>query len=635
MILALCFAVLSKLYWAFYIDRLIEFMSWINADLLVLLSGELVLAYICYNFPRKAIIRTATIVAAVICTWSVMNAGWLIATGTQILPAVLIPLVRDPLNRLAIVGHHLSLRPIVAIALLGPSAAGLGLLFAILKNPQPPKADQKLFIKKSVLYSLIIIAGFVYSNLLLDVSSKKIIAQGLRFNSQLKAVANIFSHSVWAGGSAAASQMQRSVPTYEQIFVYPEAETTLRPYNIVIVIPEGISYLHTSFGRAEPNLTPFLTELSKSSFEFSNARVPITHTTKALFAILTGRYPSISQDFVEAVVQPKPYASLATILGRNDYRAGFFQSAMGTFEARAGLVHNLGFEDFHAREDLNDANSFVGYLGSDEFAMLEPIERWIQQSPRPFLLTVLCSVSHDPYLVPERFGENPEKPLDRYHNTIRYTDSFIKAMYQQIERLGLSDDTIFCVIGDHGEAFGEHQRFGHDRNPYEEALRIVWVIKPAGADSEHKIIRENCSSIDFTPTILGMLGFDIGGGDFDGSDLLAVSDANREVYFSSWINGPVGFVERNTKTIYDPTNNLLLEYDLGADPKEQHPSALQLDENEHIVNKLVNWRDENFIPMEIPKTRQQRLLFGKWVCRWKNRQPLAERREAPPVEPAG
>ncbi|MHC4545018.1 MAG: hypothetical protein ACYSYL_10905 [Planctomycetota bacterium] len=64
------------------------------------------------------------------------------------------------------------------------------------------------------------------------------------------------------------------------------------------------------------------------------------------------------------------------------------------------MVYNLGFDKFWARDDLNDPNAFLGYLACDEFSMLGPITEWIKAEERPFLLTILCSVTHDPYEVP-------------------------------------------------------------------------------------------------------------------------------------------------------------------------------------------------------------------------------------------
>ncbi|GAH99284.1 unnamed protein product, partial [marine sediment metagenome] len=115
-----------------------EYFGWILADIAVLLGIEVVLVAVCFRWPWRWVIRAACVIAAVVCTWSVMNAGWLIRTGTQILPTVLLPLFRDPLNTLLIIGVNLVKMPAVAVILLGPSAVALAFFFFVLAKPMPP-----------------------------------------------------------------------------------------------------------------------------------------------------------------------------------------------------------------------------------------------------------------------------------------------------------------------------------------------------------------------------------------------------------------------------------------------------------------------------------------------------------------
>jgi hypothetical protein len=122
---ALFCALLVKLFHSLRYDSVSEYIGWILADISFLLLVEVILALVCFRWPKKWILRTATIIAAIVCTWSVMNAGWLIRTGTQILPSVLLPLIRAPLHTLCIIGVNLIKMPRAAIILLGPSAVAL------------------------------------------------------------------------------------------------------------------------------------------------------------------------------------------------------------------------------------------------------------------------------------------------------------------------------------------------------------------------------------------------------------------------------------------------------------------------------------------------------------------------------
>ena len=125
-----------------------EYPVWIFSDIAVLGGIEVILSIIYFRWRKRWVVRAATIIAAVVCTWSVMNAGWLIRTGTQILPCVLLPLVRSPVNSLIIIGSNLVEMPKAALALLGPSAIALAFFFSVLARPQLAVYNHKRFTKR-------------------------------------------------------------------------------------------------------------------------------------------------------------------------------------------------------------------------------------------------------------------------------------------------------------------------------------------------------------------------------------------------------------------------------------------------------------------------------------------------------
>jgi phosphoglycerol transferase MdoB-like AlkP superfamily enzyme len=603
-----------------------EYFSWILADLVVLFSLELILALLCFLWPRKAVVRTAILTAAIVCTWSVINAGWLIATGTQVLPAVLLSLIGDPINRFAIVGHHLILQPIVAVALLGPSAIALTFLFMVLANPLPPKHNSKTFLQRIIIYALTVIAVVSVSSAKARNTSEGIVSQSLRYNCQLKVLTSLFSHSSDQMANHDYSDATRKIPTFDEIDISLIAGVPKSPHNVVIVILEGVTYKHTSLYDDSHNLTPYLATLARQGVVFTNSRTPFTHSTKAFFSILTGRFPSLSQDYVEAIPALKPYAGIATILEEKlNFRTAFFQSAKGNFEARPGLVYNLGFDKFWARDDLNDPNTYLGYLASDEFAMLKPIADWIKADERPFLLVVLCSATHDPYEVPQWFGDNQGEPIERYRRTLAYTDSFIKTLDAELGKLGCAENTIFCVTGDHGEAFGEHGRLGHDRIPFDEVLRIVWLLRAPGLIEAGRQVTEPAFSVDVTPTVLSLLGFDIDTAGFNGINPLQ-SHRQRKLYFSSWIRrGPAGYVRGNEKFIYDPTNRMVVVYDLQEDPRESKGKEIEGRQAENVIAEVTEWQKKNVIPLIDWGQTKEIVLFDFWrIYRLKCREPSAK-----------
>jgi hypothetical protein len=595
-----------------------EYLGWILADISVILGIEVILAIVCFQWPRRWIIRTATVIAAVICTWSVMNAGWLIRTGTQILPTELLPLIRDPLNSLGIIAVNLIRMPKAAIALLAPSFIGLTFFFFALAKPAQPTYNRRLFIGRIV--ACIVIVGISVSawGAVVKRGSPQIVSAGLRYNSQLRAVMSLVLPDLRDMAVADIAKATRKIPYFDQI------KMTLKPdrinHNLVLLVIEGVQYNYTSLADKQNRLTPYLHTLARQGVEFKNTRSTVTHTTKALFSLLTGRFPSASQDIAEAVPVEKSYASLATILsGQLGFRTAFFQSAKGNFESRPSLVYNLGFDKFWARDDLNDSNSFVGYLGCDEFSMLEPIIEWITSDDASFFLTILCSVTHDPYVVPEWFAEPARDPVERYRQAISYTDKFLSALDVELAKLNLVDKTIFCVIGDHGEAFGEHGLLGHERIAFDEVLRIPFCLRAPFLVEPGTLKTELVSSVDLTPTLLGLFGFETESGDFDGTNVLKLLPLDRKIYFAGWMQqGPAGFVQGHRKFTYSPENKSVSLYNLKIDPLELNRVEVPEPLTEMIAAEISKWRKETIFRIDQQRTGEK-TLFGSWQCNWTER----------------
>ncbi len=611
MFAALFCTLAAKFFQACRIGKCGEYFGWILRDISVLLFAEMILALVCFKWCRpqgpragRWIFRGVTVVAAIVCTWSVIHAGYLIRMGTEVLPRVMLPLVRDPVNALLMIGANLAKAPVASIVLLGPSLVALGFLFCVLARPALPAYDRRRFTIRLGACLVIAVAATVARAIVGNGSS----AYGR--SPHVRALTSLFHPRL--------EESRRRIPYLDQVQLPPRGGLT--NHNVVIIALEGVQYAYTSLADPENGLTPHLSAVAAQGAQFTNARSAVTHTTKALFALLSGRFPSASEDLAEAVPAVRHYASLATILQRQlGYRTAFFQSAKGEFESRPGLVYNLGFEKFWAREDLGDPNSYIAYLACDEFAMLEPISQWIQQEERPFLLVILCSVTHDPYDVPQWYGEPAKELSERYRQTVGYTDGFLKELDAKLLGLGLADNTIFCVIGDHGEAFGEHGLSGHDQIAYEEALRVPFCLRAPSLVAPGTKVTGPVSSIDLAPTLLDLLGFETAGAGFDGVNALGLIPQERRVYFCGWVReGPGGFVTGDSKYVYDPADKSVCLYDLLADPGELVRISLPVEEARKIGDSIASWRKSTVFRLSRREPGNQ-TVFGRWEVRWTNR----------------
>ena len=124
-----------------------------------------------------------------------------------------------------------------------------------------------------------------------------------------------------------------------------------------------------------------------------------------------------------------------------------------------------------------------------------------------FFLTFLPIAGHHPYESPDPGPFPARDEFGRYRNALRYGDTALADLMQGMAARGLGERTLWIVLGDHGEAFGQHDgNFGHTFQLYEENVRVPFLIAAPGL-IPHQIRTDRVVSlIDTAPTILDLLG---------------------------------------------------------------------------------------------------------------------------------
>ncbi len=148
-----------------------------------------------------------------------------------------------------------------------------------------------------------------------------------------------------------------------------------------------------------------------------------------------------------------------------------------------------------------------------------------------------------------------------------------------------------------------------------------WVIRAPSLVTPGTRITTPTSSIDLTPTILTLMGYDISAGNFDGLNALDRLPDNRSIYFSGWIaESPVGFIKASKKYIYYPSAKTIRLYDLGNDPLEQAGIAIDKKQAKAITEDILNWRTSSIFEIN-QQLAGEITIFQNWLCRWEQRVP--------------
>ncbi len=279
--------------------------------------------------------------------------------------------------------------------------------------------------------------------------------------------------------------------------------------------------------------TPVLDALAADGVRFAEAWTTATYTLPSHVALLTGRLAS-----TVGVVTPRDtlageYTTLPELLKLYGYSTFAYAPVASRASFRAGEGLEQGFDHFEE-----------GATGR-----VEPLDLWepIDKASEPWLLVAHLKEAHRPYNVSldavspairawaegamasdgstdpdagllKAIADDPDVAIELhalYAAAVTAADANMGTILAGARARGLLERTVVVVVGDHGEALGEHGRVGHQGFLDEEVLRVPFVVRPPGGTGGGRVLEAPVSLLDFFPTIAELAGAvvpaDIGG----------------------------------------------------------------------------------------------------------------------------
>jgi arylsulfatase A-like enzyme len=171
----------------------------------------------------------------------------------------------------------------------------------------------------------------------------------------------------------------------------------------------------------------------------------------------------------------------------------------------------------------------------------------------------------------------------------------LESLFEQYKELGLYEETVFVIFGDHGEGFGEHDRSMHGDTPYEEGIKVPLIIHAPGQFDEGQRVEGLASQMDILPTVVDMLGYEVENGEYPGYSLLARIPEDRTLMFSCISNRKcLASIQGYEKYIYHYNNQPDEFFDLSEDPLERKNIVNMRNKAEldRLRGALIEWRSE-------------------------------------------
>lgn len=298
--------------------------------------------------------------------------------------------------------------------------------------------------------------------------------------------------------------------------------------------------------------TPNIDRLAGEGTLFERHFVTAPWTLPVHASLFTGRYESGHGAGAQHEGLEPGLPSLPEVLTRNGYRTASFCNnswAVADDDWNPGL----GFEEQvrYSSPDVEVEEEFVhdASLGDDSnsLKLVGVAKRWLEENVingdgKPFFLFLHNGAPHDAYAPPEPFrsrflpeGVTFEEAFERRGNQVDSTignraltfeewqwqralydgetaclDDRIGRFFGILRDLGLANNTLFVIVGDHGDTQGEHVYHAyHSQNGvYDGVVNTPLIIRMPGVFPMERRVKELVQIVDIFPTVLDVTKLD-------------------------------------------------------------------------------------------------------------------------------
>ena len=419
---------------------------------------------------------------------------------------------------------------------------------------------------------------------------------------------------------AAQQQKQLNSPPLETIDDWARSLAAPKSprADVVVILFEALRADALSKQRTPETIIPNVHALAQSGTLFTRAFAGAPDTGLAIETLLGGTYPYHGplRHHISAGASPR-IPLLYDLLIRAGYRVGHFSST-----------------DWSSTRNFVTRNENVRYQASDKSTLLDDkpsgwideLARLLKESPpglfaqldettvrnfeswqhahthQPTFSFVYLISSHFPWSVAEPGSSNqpaslrttssspppisalsPNKAGDysvlraQYDRALHQADRFVGQILETVRQRRRDRPVVVLLLGDHGEAFGEHGAFLHSSSLYDEQIRIPIIVSKG--DDSSQISNEVVSQVDVAPSILTMTNLPSFNG-FQGSDVLASQHTRpappNPVFLTLHSYKPLlGVVLWPYKAIFNSVHDELQLFNLESDPSETRDIAPQ------------------------------------------------------------
>ncbi len=356
-----------------------------------------------------------------------------------------------------------------------------------------------------------------------------------------------------------------------------------KKYNIVLYLFESTAYTYLQKKILNQPVTPTWNKLEKNAIVFQNHYVQSPLSINSLFSILTSAYSMPADIWVAQKYPHIPLQSLSETLKKHGYQTAFLHTGSLSYAGQNKFLKNRSFHLIQDKQQLRLSSSpYTKEInwGLDDRVLVSAARDFVTKvGEAPYFLILSPLSPHHPYDIPEeKFAMSKEAveldtkinkkiesqivsnppirkklkgSFQKYLNSLHYADLVLKEIIETLTNLPRGKDTLFFVLADHGEAFGQHRgNFNHPFYLYEENVHVPFLIYNEYIFPKSIHYSAVSRHIDVLPTILDILGIPKEK-THEGVSLISRGSHQVAFFYTSWRNQLLGIRDGPWKYIFN------------------------------------------------------------------------------------
>jgi arylsulfatase A-like enzyme len=275
----------------------------------------------------------------------------------------------------------------------------------------------------------------------------------------------------------------------------------MTPPHILLISLETIRFDHLRHGGCSKDLAPHLDQLADNGVWCTDAVANSGWTLPQNITLHTGIYP-LTHDLTLLREQHPiftEHVTLAEHLREHGYQTFAGVSSANRYSAHARYGFDRGFDEHVPGAAYNQHMDWTERFAFETFSR--------HHDDGPCFVYLHINDTHEPWDAPE-----PWRNMwgSSYHNLyegdISYADHYLGRIFAGLKKMGIFENTLIVIFGDHGTEFWEHGFTEKKVNLYNEILHVPLIFHCPALLRRGRRLGGLCESAQVAPTIVDIAG---------------------------------------------------------------------------------------------------------------------------------